>query len=71
MTRELRIDGMHCTACADSIERYLVSQPGVTDASVSYDDGRGEVTVEPAAEIERLVDEIDRMGYDVRLLDAE
>lgn len=71
MEYELRITGMHCTGCAQSIERYLSSDPAVRDATVSYDAAHGKVSVSPDAEIERLVDVIERMGYETTILNSE
>ncbi len=71
MEYELRITGMHCAGCAQSIERYLAAEPGVEEAIVRYDAERGTIAVSPDAEIEELVAVIDRMGYNATLLTAE
>lgn len=34
---KLEIDGMSCQGCADSLTRRLTSEPGVIDASVSFE----------------------------------
>ena len=43
----LKIDGMTCSACSSSLEKYLLKQKGINDAlvnlvmssaSISYDD---------------------------------
>lgn len=62
---------MHCSGCAQSVEQYLSSDPDVTDGTVSYDAERGTVSVSPDAEIERLVDAIERMGYNATVLNSE
>lgn len=71
MEYELQITGMHCTGCAQSVEQYLHSEPGVTDATVSYDAERGTVSVSPDAKIKELVDAIERMGYNATILNSE
>lgn len=71
MEYELRIEEMHCTSCARSLEQFLGSESGVTDVAVSYDDQRGTVWVSPDAEIEQIVDAIERMGYDATVLASE
>jgi len=44
----LRIDGMHCAACADTIESALRHVPGVVDARVSAAAHAAEVRWDPA-----------------------
>lgn len=62
----LRIQGMHCGSCANAIRAYLSTQEGVSEASVSYEEGRAEVSFDPGKikeeEIKKAVEEI---GYRV------
>jgi copper chaperone CopZ len=46
---ELEIEGMHCGACAETIEALLAREPGVKAASVSYPERKGRVLYEPGA----------------------
>jgi copper chaperone CopZ len=71
MEYELRIEEIHCTSCARSIEQYLDSESGVTDVTVSYDAQRGTVSMSPDADIDHIVDAIERMGYDATVLTSE
>lgn len=44
----LKIEGMTCDGCAESVRRYLKQVEGATDASVDWESGRGEVDFDPA-----------------------
>ncbi len=43
----LKIDGMTCQGCADTIENALKGMDGIVEAKVSYSTGVGEVTYDP------------------------
>lgn len=63
---ELAIEGMHCGACAETIEALLASEPGVKAASISYPARRGRVLYDPGAtDPGRLVAVIEKAGYGV------
>lgn len=68
MDVELRITGMHCESCAGGLRRYLRSQPGVAEATVSYDRERGTVTTDGETDVDAVVATIERMGYDVEVV---
>lgn len=58
-TTILKIDGMNCDACANSIKNLVEKEPGVRMASVSFADRRARVLFDPqAVQEDRLVDVI-------------
>ncbi len=67
-----RIGGMHCAACAATIERTCKGLPGVQSASINFAMGSGEVTVAAngprPAEIQTLVQSL---GYTATPLQPE
>jgi copper chaperone CopZ len=44
----LKIEGMTCDGCADTVQRYLKQLDGVHDAAIDWQSGRGEVVFDPA-----------------------
>lgn len=43
----LKVEGMHCGGCAQSIKRLLERQPGVLSAEVSFETGEARVQIDP------------------------
>lgn len=65
-TQIYRIDGMHCTGCAQTIEALLGREPGVKRASVSFDSREARVMFDPnAASDASIVAAIERAGFKV------
>lgn len=63
---ELKITGMHCNGCAQTIEALLAAEPGVHAASASYAAGTARVLYDPArADASRISAAIERAGYRV------
>lgn len=61
---KISIEGMHCGSCASSIEMLLGMKEGVSKASVSYDDKKGELEYDPEkATLEDLLKDIHDIGY--------
>ena len=58
----LRIDGMHCAACAERVERALTEVGGVATASVDLDACRAEVAGS-GFPVERLLEAVAEAGY--------
>lgn len=62
----LKITGMHCDNCAQTIEALLAAEPGVQASSASYATGTARVLYDPsAAETSCLIAAIERAGYRV------
>lgn len=65
-TADIKIEGMTCEGCVKSLTRALQAVPGVQKVQVLLDEGRAEVTYDPArtgvAEFQRAVE---HAGYEV------
>jgi copper chaperone CopZ len=61
----MRIEGMHCSHCADAVKRALHEVAGVQTASANADTGRAEVSGE-SIEPEHLKEAVESLGYDVK-----
>ena len=63
---DLTIQGMHCDACAKTVEALLKSEPGVKSATISYSKGLARVVFDPATvDLSALVKAVERAGYRV------
>jgi copper chaperone CopZ len=62
----LKIEGMHCDGCAQTIKALIGSEPGVHAADVSYKDGQARILYDPQTIAEdQLVKVIEKGGYRV------
>ncbi|KAF8586336.1 copper P-type ATPase CtaA [Ramaria rubella] len=62
---ELRIEGMTCGACVESIESMLRNQPGIQSVKVALLAERGVVEFDPTMwTTEKVVEEISDIGFD-------
>ena len=62
----LKIDGMHCNGCAQTIKSLVEREPGVRMADVSYKEGQARVFYDPQAVSEdRLAELVEKPGYRV------
>ncbi|MDE2495831.1 MAG: heavy-metal-associated domain-containing protein [Alphaproteobacteria bacterium] len=62
----LRIQGMHCDGCANTIKALVEREPGVTSAAVSFDAGEARILYDPTTtNEEHLVAMVERPGYRV------
>ena len=60
----LKIEGMHCGGCAQSVKRLLEREPGVQSAEVAYETGEARVQFDPAQLDERrLIAVVQQPGY--------
>ena len=63
-TARLRIEGMTCTGCVNSVARVLAALPGVAQADVSLTKARAKVTYDPAqTSVDAMKQAIERAGY--------
>lgn len=63
---QFNVEGMHCGACATSIQMLLSMQPGVKSASVDYDSKKGEMEYDAdKAAFEDLVKVVEEVGYKI------
>ncbi|CAL1715489.1 unnamed protein product [Somion occarium] len=66
---ELRIEGMTCGACVESIESMLRTQPGIHNVKVALLAERGLVEYEPDVWTpEKIINEISDIGFDATLI---
>ncbi|MGC8520151.1 MAG: FAD-dependent oxidoreductase, partial [Steroidobacteraceae bacterium] len=66
-TVTLHITGMTCAHCVHSVQKALLSTPGVESAEVSLRDNRATVTFDSSVSTEALVARVARTGYGVQL----
>jgi len=65
-TTTFNVEGMNCTACANTIKTLVESEPGVQMATVSFDEGQARILYDPQTVGEdRLVSVIQRPGFRV------
>ncbi|GMQ89949.1 MAG: mercury(II) reductase [Gammaproteobacteria bacterium] len=69
-TLSLRITGMTCDRCAQTLEQRLNILPGV-EARVSYDDGIAQVETRDGATLAHLLGAVQEKGYDASLLEGD
>ena len=67
----LKIEGMHCDGCAQTIRRLIERKPGVKTTTVSFEDGAARVLYDPAATDEnRLIAAVEKPGFRVVARDS-
>jgi len=65
-TATLKIEGMHCDGCANTIKALVERQPGVQMATVSFAEGQARILYDPRAIGEdRLVAVVQQPGFRV------
>ena len=62
----LKVEGMRCNGCAETIRSRITAQPGVQTADVSFEQGKARVLYDPQATGEdQLVGLLNKLGYRV------
>lgn len=62
----LKVEGMRCNGCAQTVKALVGSEPGVRAADVSYDEAQARILYDPQAISEdRLIRVIEKGGYRV------
>lgn len=65
-TSILKIEGMNCEACANTIKGLVEKEPGVRMATVSFAEGQARVLYDPETVTEdRLVATVQKPGFRV------
>jgi len=60
----IKIQGMHCHKCEQSIQKALGEQPGVHEAEVDFNSGQASVLFDGSAvTVAQLMQTIDEVGY--------
>jgi len=68
----LSLFGMHCSSCANIIERSLKKVPGVSSANVNFAAEKASIVYnESQANTQKLIEAISRAGYKAELVDAK
>lgn len=71
-TVTLKLDGMSCAACANSIEKVLKNLPGVEDCSVNFGTEQATVHYNPTQiQPTTMATSIDAAGYGAEVLDDQ
>lgn len=63
MKTNLVISGMHCAACAQTVQKKLTQVPGVKKAVVNFSIGQAFVEAEDHVAMKGLVEAVDKAGY--------
>lgn len=66
----LGIEGMHCSSCANLIERSLKNVPGVLEASVNYASEKARVKIGGHVDGRTLEKAVEEAGYSARVQSA-
>ena len=61
--KKLKIEGMHCSSCAMSIDMDLEDLAGIKSATTSYAKQTCEVEFEESVRIEQIIGQIKKTGY--------
>ena len=62
----LKVEGMRCNGCVETIRSLVSAQPGVHGAEVSLTDARARVLYDPKSiDEDRLIETIQKPGYRV------
>lgn len=62
----LKVQGMHCDGCANTIKAFVEREPGVKTVAVIFESGEARILYDPATTDEdRLVAVVERPGYRV------
>jgi Hg(II)-responsive transcriptional regulator len=65
---QLKIEGMHCDSCADTIQALLARHAGVKSATVSHANGQGQVLYDPSVtDAGQVAKTIEQAGFRVHL----
>jgi len=62
---------MFCASCVSRVEKALGSVPGVREAAVNLATARARVTLAEELPIERLIEAVERTGYEAKLVSHE
>lgn len=63
----LKMQGMHCDGCANTIKSLVEREPGVKTVAVTFESGEARILYDPATtNEERLVALVERPGFRVR-----
>ncbi len=68
----LKLKGMSCASCANSIERALLNVPGVVEGSVNFSSDRASVRYDPKqTNLNIIAKAVVDIGYEVQIISAD
>lgn len=68
-TIQLKINGMTCQRCADTVQRALLSHDGVFSAAISIEETRATVNYDPELTTPQdLLTAVQEEGYEAKVL---
>jgi Cu+-exporting ATPase len=70
-TVQLELDGMSCTACADSIQEAVERLEGVRSADVNFSAETGRVEHDGTVDSGTLIEAVEEAGYEARVADQQ
>jgi len=65
MNTTLKVEGMSCSHCEQSVKTAVSAIPGVTDVQVSLDEKTVTVIHDENVSLDAIKNEIEDQGYDV------
>jgi len=65
------VTGMHCAACAITVEQTLRKQKGIVNAGVNFANGNALVEYDPTADINSIKKSVQAAGYDLLVADDD
>ena len=66
-TVALDVDGMHCGSCVEAITHALEAVDDVVNVTVDLDAGRATVQCRATVKPSRLIEIVDRLGFEAKL----
>jgi P-type Cu+ transporter len=68
----LKLKGMSCASCANSIERALLNVPGVVEGNVNFSSDRASVRYDPKqTNINIITKAVADIGYEAQIIPAD
>ncbi|AHC51216.1 ATPase P [Sulfolobus acidocaldarius SUSAZ] len=66
---ELKVVGMHCATCVETVTKAILSVQGVKDASVNLTSGEAKIIIEDNKKLKNVIQAIRKAGYDIITLE--
>ena len=63
----IKIEGMHCHRCEQTIQKNLCAQPGVREVEVDFASGQASVLYDGSkVNVNKLMDAVNQAGYQAK-----
>ncbi|TAN06682.1 MAG: copper chaperone [Rhodanobacteraceae bacterium] len=64
---KLKIEGMHCQGCAQTLQAVFKRSPGVREAKVSFEDRAAQILVDgPQPDLRQMVALVEQAGFEAK-----